>query len=353
MTRATQQKQSGPPAAASPRGEPSLTALARTYRRAAMAWWLGAGLLVLGTAAVTSVRVAQIRHAATAKARAIDASEPGISRQSADDYLDPAHTTTQTVPHLPRVLFQRIDALSYDQRHRGTDAAGHVGFLSPNAWLKYANVDFGPGANWFSASVAVSDRSAGNTIEVRLRDPRGPIIAALDVQSTGGWGYFQSQLAPMTPTSGVHDIYLTFSGGNSVANLAWFKFTRTPRPAIERITARSYDACYGTRDRDDSVGALDEGHWIRFGGVDFGAGVKSLAAELSVPPDHAGRVVEVRLDGLTARPLAELKTKSTGDWDAPQAQSTTFPQVAGVHDVYLTFRGGNAVCNLFSIQFSR
>jgi hypothetical protein len=353
MTRATEPKVSGPPAAASPAGESSLTALARTYRRAAKAWWLGAGLVVVATAAATSVRIVQIRHASTATARANDASERGVARESTDDYLDPAHTTAQSVPHPRRVLFERIDALSYDERHRGGEAAGHVGFLSPNTWLKYANVDFGPGANWFSAFVAVSDSSGGNTIEVRLRDPRGPIISALEVQSTGGWGFFQSQLAPMTPTSGVHDIYLTFSGGNSVANLAWFKFTRTPRPATERIAARTYDACYGTRDRDDSVGALDEDHWIRFGGIDFGTGVKSLSAELSVPADHAGRFLDVRLDGLTATPVAELQTKSTGDWDTPQVQSTTFPQIAGVHDVYLTFRGGNAVCNLSAIQFSR
>ena len=257
------------------------------------------------------------------------------------------------MPHPRRALFERIEARSYDQRHMGKDAGDHVGFLSADTWLKYENVDFGPGANWFSASVTVSDNLAGNTIEVRLRDPRGPILAALTVESTGGWGNFTSQVAPMTPISGVHDIYLTFSGGNSVADLAWFKFTRTPRDASETIAARTYDACYGARDHRSSVGSLDEGHWLRFGGLNFAQPVTTFSAELSVPRDHAGKFIDIRLDSPEGAVIGTLRPRATGGWDSPTPQSTPIRSTSGAHDVYLTFRGGQGVCDLYSVRFAR
>jgi hypothetical protein len=157
----------------------------------------------------------------------------------------------------------------------------------------------------------------------------------------------------MTPISGVHDIYITFSGGNSVADLAWFKFTRTPRDGSQTIPARTYDACYGARDHRASVGSLDEGHWLRFGGLNFAAPVTTFSAELSVPPDRAGKFVEIRLDSPDGPVIGALGTRPTGGWDSPTLQSTPIQPTSGAHDVYLTFRGGAGVGDLYSIRFSR
>jgi hypothetical protein len=163
-------------------------------------------------------------------------------------------------------------------------------------------------------------------------------------------------VAPITPTPGVHDVYLTFSGGNSVGDIKWFKFSRTPRDAADaEIPAKHYDAMLGIRDHEDKIGYLDEGKWVRYGGVDFGAepGTTKFAAELACPANRAGNYIEVRLDSPTAPPVAQLKVKSTRSWDVTGTQSTPMSPTCGLHDVYLTFRGGRGVADLYSIRFSR
>ena len=329
---------------------PTMESAVRRYAAMALAWWIGAAVVIAATVSATSVMIVRVRHARAVESLQANAPPPG---PKSDEYLDPSRTVSQSVPHRRRGLFERIEARSYDQRHMGKDAGDHVGFLSADTWLKYENVDFGPGANWFSASVTVSDQLAGNTIEVRLRDPRGPILAALPVESTGGWGNFTSQVAPMTSIAGVHDIYLTFSGGDSVADLAWFKFTRTPRDATATLPAHSYDATFGARDHRDSVGSLDEGHWLRFGGLDFGPGVSSFTADLAVPQQYAGKIIEVRLERPDGPIIGELRTRATGGWDNPRPQTTSLRPTSGIHDVYLTFRGGQGAGDLFSLRFSR
>jgi len=256
--------------------------------------------------------------------------------------------------HPPHVLFRNIEALAYDQRKNGKDFQDHVGFLSADTWLRYERVDLGAGATFFTAYVAVADEFAGNTIEVRVGRPDGPIIAALPVAGTGGWGDYACQVAPVTPTGGVRDLYVRFSGGNSVGNLRWLKFSRTPRDATATIAAKSYDAMSGAHDHADKIGYLDEGDWVRFGGLDFGsAGVNGFTAEISVPDDHAGRTIEIHLDAPTGPQIGSLTVATTGAWDSPSYQTTPVSFATGVHDVYLTFHGGNGAGDLYSVKFTR
>jgi subtilisin family serine protease len=90
----------------------------------------------------------------------------------------------------------------------------------------FEDVDFGSvGATKFSARVGVPTEYAGKQIEVRLDGRYGRVIGTLIVKSTGNWGTFQTQGSGISRTTGKHDIYLTFSGGNGIANIDWIMFS--------------------------------------------------------------------------------------------------------------------------------
>ena len=130
----------------------------------------------------------------------------------------------QPRPHASQyALGEKIPARGYSVKQGAQDFPGGMGYLDTDAWLKYPNVDFASGAATFTASVAVPAENAGKDIVVRLDNVHGPEIARLTVKSTGGWGNLQSQEAPLTAVTGVHDVFLTFTG-SGVANLYWIRF---------------------------------------------------------------------------------------------------------------------------------
>ena len=105
-----------------------------------------------------------------------------------------------------------------------------VGWIADGDWLKYARVDFGAGSpNQFVARIA-SGAAAGvsGAIRARLDSATGPVIAEIDFANNGGWQQWQTVPANIVaPATGVHDLYLTFSGSSSdFVNVNWFTFTR-------------------------------------------------------------------------------------------------------------------------------
>jgi hypothetical protein len=105
-----------------------------------------------------------------------------------------------------------------------------VGWIANGDWLKYARVDFGTGSpNQFVARLA-SGAPAGvsGAIKARLDSVSGPVIAEIDFANNGGWQQWQTVPANIVaPATGVHDLYLTFSGSwSDFVNINWFTFTR-------------------------------------------------------------------------------------------------------------------------------
>jgi subtilisin family serine protease len=90
----------------------------------------------------------------------------------------------------------------------------------------FKGVNFGStGATKFSARLGVPASFAGKRIEVRVGGRYGRVIGTLTVKATGDWSTFQTQSTGITKTTGSHDVYLTFSGGNGVANIDWILFS--------------------------------------------------------------------------------------------------------------------------------
>ncbi len=100
-----------------------------------------------------------------------------------------------------------------------------LGYLSPGAYTVYQNVDFGTGVT----EVSVRTASAGNggTATFYLDSLTGTQVATVALPVTGGWQTWQTVTATASGASGVHDLYLVFTGGGasaSIANVNWFQF---------------------------------------------------------------------------------------------------------------------------------
>lgn len=106
-----------------------------------------------------------------------------------------------------------------------------IGWISNGDYAYYGNFDFGNSTSYFRARA--SSATEGGNIEIRLDNPAGSIIGKLVVSNTGDWGKYETNAIQIYPTSGNHDLYLTFSGGQGyLLNLAWFEFSPSGFDAV-------------------------------------------------------------------------------------------------------------------------
>ena len=113
-----------------------------------------------------------------------------------------------------------------------------------------------------------------------------------------------------------------------------------PVSAFEYIEAESYDNESGTKNEDNEngqhVGYIENGDYIAFGNVDFGAGAKSFKALVT---GNASQI-EIHTDSLSSEPVAVVDFKGTGNWNNWEEISANIPEIKGSHSLYLVFKGG-------------
>jgi hypothetical protein len=100
-----------------------------------------------------------------------------------------------------------------------------LGYCDNGDWAAYKHLNFATGVSQIQMSLAVTDQYAGQTIQVRLDSASGPVVGVIHPRSTGSWTTFQTQTASISNVTGVHDLYLSFSGSFGIANVSWFKFS--------------------------------------------------------------------------------------------------------------------------------
>ena len=102
-------------------------------------------------------------------------------------------------------------------------------------YIYFSNMDFGAsGIQCFEARVA--SYGNGGFIELRLDSPTGTLVGTCEIlPPTGGWQTWTNKACSVTGATGVHTLYLVFTGGagvytftNNLFNLNWFKFYGTP-----------------------------------------------------------------------------------------------------------------------------
>jgi len=91
-------------------------------------------------------------------------------------------------------------------------------------YIKVKGVNFGAGALSFIARVASG--SSGGNIELRLDSQTGTLVGTCTVAGTGGWQTWATRTCTVTGATGIHDLYLRFTGGSGyLFNFNWWKFT--------------------------------------------------------------------------------------------------------------------------------
>jgi hypothetical protein len=269
------------------------------------------------------------------------------------DYIPGGRIAKLSTVRVPRKLFSTIQAEHADAQSGVTVLAPGLTSLGENDWALYSKVDFGLGATMFVTRLACPNDRAGGRINVRLDAVDGAMIASLPVRGTGRATDRAAQTAPLAaPVTGIHDVYLTFSDGDNVADLDWFKFTAGPRDARARIEAESYDYAADVNDQGTFLSNLDRADHVLYASVDFGKeGPKWFHAKCGVRTEYAGGSILVRLDGINGQVIAELVVEDTGAFTTHRVMKAPVADVKGVHDVYLTFTG-NACADLDWFVFS-
>ena len=91
-------------------------------------------------------------------------------------------------------------------------------------FIKVKGVNFGSGATSFDARVASA--TSGGNIELRLDDSSaGTLIGTCAVPGTGGWQTWVTKTCTVSGATGIHDLYLRFTGGSGfLLNVNWWKF---------------------------------------------------------------------------------------------------------------------------------
>ena len=125
-----------------------------------------------------------------------------------------------------------------------------VAYIENGDYIGFKDVDFGSGADKIDIRVAAN--SGGSSIEVRLDGADGKLIGTVDVDSTGGWQEWKTLSATLEKTSGIHDLYLVFKGGDGyLFNVQWWKLN------VPAGSTTQKEFIYGDLNNDKSVDARD------------------------------------------------------------------------------------------------
>jgi beta-galactosidase len=128
---------------------------------------------------------------------------------------------------VPRSAFTQIEAENYNsqsgiQTEDCSEGGKDVGYIENGDYVVYKAIDFGAGAASFK--VRVASATDGGNIELRLGSINGSLVGTCSV-TTGGWQEWDYATCEVTDLSGIHDLYLVFTGGEGyLFNVNWFIF---------------------------------------------------------------------------------------------------------------------------------
>ncbi len=140
---------------------------------------------------------------------------------------------------------ERYDDQSGIQTENCSEGGSDVAYIENGDYIGFKNVDFAGGAE--SVDFRVGSNGAEGAIEVHLDAPDGKLIGKMDVAGTGGWQKWATQTCKIESTTGKHDVYLVFTGGESyLFNLNWW-----------RPNCAAAEVIYGDLDDDGVVDVYD------------------------------------------------------------------------------------------------
>lgn len=167
-------------------------------------------------------------------------------------------------------------------------------------------------------------------------------------------GAFPNALAGQTPTAATVPgrpmmvdyvaVWQSGGGGTDPTNPPGGGVDARSTIQAERYQAQSGTIVETTTDSGggQNVGAVTNGDWLRYDGVDFGttAATQFKARVASGAGASVSGLVQVRLDSPTATPIGDFALANTGGWQSWRTVPANISGVTGTHTVYLTFSSG-------------
>ncbi len=153
---------------------------------------------------------------------------------------------------LPRSAFTQIEAEDFDnqwgvQTESCNEGGQDVGYIENGDYVVYHNISFGSGAASFQARV--SSAASGGNIEIRIDSIDGPLVGTCPIVGTGDWQTWVDAKCNVSGASGIHDLYLKFTGGSGyLLNLNWWKFSAAPTSTPGKSIDLNNDGAINMRD---------------------------------------------------------------------------------------------------------
>ncbi|MEU2284834.1 glycoside hydrolase family 16 protein [Streptomyces sp. NPDC013178] len=146
-------------------------------------------------------------------------------------------SNTTPPPSGSRDAYAAIQAESYDGQsgvstETTTDTGGgrNIGSLANGDWALFRGVTFGstPATQFYGRVASGAAGGVSGLVEVRLDSRTNAPVGSFAVGDTGGWQSWRTIPANITPVTGTHDVYLTFTSGqpSDFVNVNWFNFGR-------------------------------------------------------------------------------------------------------------------------------
>lgn len=117
-----------------------------------------------------------------------------------------------------------------------------VGYIEDGDQTVYDNVNFGSNGSSI-CSFRVGCNSDGGKIEIRIDSSNGTLIGTCPISSTGGWQTYKTETCAITRVTGIHKLYLKFTGGAGyLFNINWFEFSDGATATVANTGIRSVNS---------------------------------------------------------------------------------------------------------------
>ena len=160
--------------------------------------------------------------------------DAGVWRPAMWNFLQLADAAGISDPPRTRSAYSQFEAESADTLSGGSsetcsEGGLDVGSIVNGNYAVYRNIDFASGATNFQARVASA--TSGGNIEIRLDNTNGTLVGTCAVAGTGGWQTWTTRSNAVSGATGIHNVYLKFTGGSGyLFNINWWKFDGPSSP---------------------------------------------------------------------------------------------------------------------------
>jgi len=174
-------------------------------------------------------------------------------------------------------------------------------------------------------------------------DPRGRVHHRGCVWLNGDWLREAPSREAVLQPAGPAPLWFAVVDGAAgdapgfLLNVVWFRPAGGAKVAAAKPAAREGTQNAPASEDGECVGYIRPGNWLRYDGVDFGAGTEQVAIRAAAAAG-AGGTIELRLDRADGELLGRCAVPVTGEWQEWRTFTAPIRKTAGRHNLCLVFR---------------